>query len=438
MGTAVLQRLLCDPIFVQCQGIGLAGGEPTIAPLSWQLLDMLPPDKLVTITTNALTSERLVDYLRSATNRNRFTVQLSLDGIGPVNDTVRGVAGAYNKTLDLLLKLEALEVRRLISFTINQLNTDQLLACYELAETHGALFSMRLAYSGGAYSNQDNYDIHQLDKNSLTTIDRQVQTILDREIVKPYHFPAQLVFWRRMTDYARGEQKNLPCKALHSGVVIDPYGNVFPNCPVMMQPIGNLHDFDLTEIWHSAAAEKARDSISRLTCGGCWNDCQVVNNIATAEAFLEHEYTLLQLNAILKEGGCRPRKIDFNFADSAPILSGWFGLDGPNDFRFRWTGPRFSLLAPDTTSTVLFWAMFPELPSSEEPQTVGVLVGKASNDIKISGAGQWREYRFTLPQPAMAGDIVHFTLSSSFCPAAGGRSKDFRQLGMAIHMIEFA
>lgn len=438
MDTAILERLLSDPIFTQCPVVGLAGGEPTIAPFTWQLLKMLPSDKSVSITTNSLNSAKLVEYLRSLDNRERFAVQLSLDGIGPVNDLVRGIEGAYLKTLQLLQHLEELGVRRLISFTINRLNTDQLLACYELAEKHGAVFSTRLAYSGGAYSNQDNQEIYRLDHDLLSAVDRQLETILDREIKKPNHSPAQLVFWRRMTDYVRGSQRDLPCLAMHSGLVIDLYGNVFPNCPVMMQPLGNLHQADLSEIWQSAEAEKTREAISQLACGGCWNDCQVVTNIAMVEDFLEHEYSLLKLNDLRQGGGIRPRKVDFNSAKAGPILSGWFELDGPDDFRFRWTKSKFSLVAPGPTSTVRFFGQFPVLADGKRQQEVEVSVGELRNGLSVPADAVWREYSFALPQPAGEGDIIRFELEAFLCPAADGRSQDSRQLGMAIRTIEFS
>lgn len=437
MDTGTLERLFSDPLFARCSGVGLAGGEPTIAPFTWQLLELLPTDKHVTITTNALTSAKLVEYLRSRDCRDRFTVQLSLDGIGPVNDMVRGIEGGYLRTLKLLADLKELEVRRLISFTVNSLNADQLLACYDLAEEHGALFSTRLAYSGGAYSNQENQELYRLDQDLLATIDRQLETILDREIKKPNHSPAQLVFWRRMTDYVRNKQQDLPCLAMHTGMVIDLYGNVFPNCPVMMQPIGNLHQSDLSEIWHSGEAEKAREAISRLACGGCWNDCQVVTNIAKAEDFCDNEYTLLKLNAIRQEGGLCPGEVDFNRGHSGPILSGWFGLEGPGDFRFRWVGPKFSLLAPGATSAVRFFAMFPEIPDRQKKREIEISVGDSCGKTIVSGDGEWREYSFTLPRPAKPGEIVRFQLGDFFCPAESGQGNDFRGLGAAIRTIAF-
>ncbi|MBU0673197.1 MAG: radical SAM protein [Proteobacteria bacterium] len=438
MDTAILERLMNDPIFIRCSGVGLAGGEPTIAPLTWQLLDILPPDKHVTITTNALNSDKLVDSLRSRNNRDRFTVQLSLDGIGAVNDEVRGIEGAYLKTLKLLLDLEELGIRRLISFTVNRLNTDQLLACYDLAEKHGALFSTRLAYSGGAYSNEDNQAMYQIDHEHLSAIDRQLETILTREIKKPNHSPAQLVFWRKMTEYARGNQRDLPCQALHSGMVIDLYGNVFPNCPVMMRPIGNLHQTRLSEIWQSPEAEKARETIRQLACGGCWNDCQVVTNIAMEEDFLEREYTILKSATVRLEGGILPREIDFNSGNDKLLLNGWFSLEGQDEFHFRWTGPRFSLIVPNTSSTVRFFAMFPELPNNLETRKIEISVGDDScGNLITNGVGEWREYSFTLPRPAKKGEIVRFHLNNFFCPAESGQGPDFRRLGAAIRTLAF-
>ena len=235
-----LARLFADPLFLSCQSIGLAGGEPTISPFFWKLLDLLPDNKHVTITTNALSTKRLVNFLGNAKRRQKYLVQVSLDGIGEVNDRVRGVKGAYTKTIALLEQLKELDVERLVSFTINRLNYHQLVDCYDLANEFGAQFSTRMAHDGGAYANEESRAIFKFDQKELEFLDDSIDTIISQELKKTTHFPARLVFMKKITDYFRGNQKNLPCMALRSGMVIDLYGDVFPNCPAMMKAIGNL------------------------------------------------------------------------------------------------------------------------------------------------------------------------------------------------------
>lgn len=437
MDAACLDRLFADPLFAQCGGIGLAGGEPTIAPFTWDLLQLLPSDKQVTITTNALQSSKLVDFLRHCQDRERYTVQLSLDGIGDENDHIRGIKGGYQKTVNLLKEVEQLGVKRLLSFTINQLNVHQLLDCYELAQSHGAEFSTRMAYTGGAYSNSENSDVYRFEQQSLHRIAEDLDKIIAREIATPSHYPAKIVFLKKIVDYYQGEQADLPCYAMETGMVIDLYGNVFPNCPVMMNPIGNLHEEGLQEIWQSEKAAQVRSDIAKLTCGGCWNDCQVITNISYDRDFLEQEYGKIKVAACDIDAVSVPAVVNFSSSDSSLLLSGWYDLEGDTDFRYRWTEQHFSFLIPPATSSFELFAMAPDNFDSRE-RTLDVCVEGEQESTVTLEVGEWKRYVVDLKTTLTRATLCRLQLSGYFCPRDAGQGNDLRRLGVAVNKIIFS
>jgi MoaA/NifB/PqqE/SkfB family radical SAM enzyme len=431
-----LKRLFSDPLFVNCFDIGLAGGEPTISPFFWKLMDFLPDNKHITITTNALSSERLLDFFSRSGDKARYMVQLSLDGIGDINDRMRGVRGAYQKTLDLLKELEALGISRLISFTINRLNYHQLKDLYGLARDHGAEFSTRMAYSGGAYANTENRNLFAFNEKELENLDEDIHDIISREINNPSHSPARIIFLDKITDYYKGKQKNIRCLALESGMVIDLYGNVFPNCPAMMTPIGNLHEACLEKIWASEKARKIRDRIKKLKCGGCWNDCQMITNIESDREFLDNEYIRLKI-AHLK-GRPIPDSIDFNQGNSSLLLTGWYDIEGDSDFKFRWTEQEFSILLPGGTTSLEMFAMIPPDSNLDSPYTMDMVMGQEKIDTIMFTGSEWKKYSVSLLRRTNGLTPCKFKLNGCYCPKEVGKSEDIRKLGLAIHGISFA
>ena len=145
-------------------------------------------------------------------------------------------------------------------------------------------------------------------------------------------------------------------------MVIDLYGNVFPNCPVLMKPIGSLQKERLSEIWKGEKALKMREVIDAFRCGGCWNDCQVITNIATNKKFLKKEYEELKI-AFLR-GKSIPDVIDFNQENCFLLLNGWYKPEGNSQFRFCWTEPEFSILIPEGTVALEIFALLPSKGSN--------------------------------------------------------------------------
>ena len=429
-----LEQLFDDPLFQSCTNIGLAGGEPTISSFFWELLGILTHNKHITITTNALSSKKLVDFLARSPNRKKYLVQLSLDGDEEINDKIRGVKGAFRKTSALLATLRDLDVERLISFTINRLNYHQLTNCYNFANDFGARFSARMAHHGGAYENKESQKLFEFTERELVVIDDSIKQIVLNELEKSDVSPAHLIFLSKITEYYRGKQKDLPCMALESAVLIDLYGDVFPNCPSLLRPLGNLHEESLSSIWEGSKAAKLRDHIDQLKCGGCWNDCQLVSNIALNKPYLLKEFSKLKIASLNNKSV--PEKITFTDDDSQLLLNGWYHLEGDSRFRFRWTEQEFSILIPKGTVAIKMNAAAPS-NFNDFPIFMDVMIDQYDTDRIVINNSEWTGHSIPLLRPTLELTPVTFRLNRYYCPQEEGGGRDTRKLGLSVHNISF-
>jgi hypothetical protein len=348
------------------------------------------------------------------------------------------VKGAYSKTIALLEKLQELNVDRLVSFTINRLNYHQLVDCYTLANKYGAQFMTRMAHIGGAYLNKENRRFFEFDKNDLDALERALDRIISLELSNPSHVPARLVFMKKIPDYYRGIQKDLPCMAMKSAMVVDLYGDVFPNCPSMMnKTVGNLHEQTLSDIWWGKKAHEMRAKISKLKCGGCWNDCQVITNIDRDQNFTEKEYVKIKV-AFLKTLAA-PDFIDFSKGGSPLLLRGWYNL-GRNSSQSGccWTQQEFSILLPEGVSSLEIFAMLPSPSSySAKPGNMDVIIGREKIASIALAESEWKKYSIWLAKPMSDLTPCKFKLNRYYCPKEEGESEDERKLGLAVNQISF-
>ena len=74
------------------------------------------------------------------------------------------------------------------------------------------------------------------------------------------------------------------CIVGYTSLVIDTYMNVKPCWSSMYEPIGNLQDNSLHEIWNSKKMQNYREKMLRSECEGCWylctsEVCMMIDNI---------------------------------------------------------------------------------------------------------------------------------------------------------------
>jgi len=202
-----------------------------------------------------------------------------------------------------------------------------------------------------------------------------------------------------------------------------------------MKSIGNLQEESLSDIWKGEKANELRKEIDVLKCGGCWNDCQVVTNIAADKDFTEKEYEKLKV-AFLKERPI-PDFIDVSQYNPLLLLGGWHNLEGNSLFRFRWTEQEFSILLPPGTTSVEIFGMLPPFRKSDLPIIMDLTTDRKKIAFLALSDSEWRNYSISLEEPIKDFTPCMFKLNRYYCPREEGKSEDGRKLGLAVNRINF-
>ena len=267
------------------KSVDLTGGEPFLFPGYDTLVrEVLESLGFACITTNAIRSERYLSRITTICQRvsrpSVLVVSVSIDGLGPHHDEIRGVPGGFDRAVALLRGLATLEPARVrvvpqVSFTITDLNVGDLVPlCNWLLDesliSEPDNFTFRAVQSGPYYKQT----------NSLTRIDDVETAIL--HLREAFRFSRTDAFILGIVPSLRDPKVlQFPCYSMFASCWIDPYGNVAPCVTMQDQVIGNLRDnsLDLSKIWLSAEAEAMRRSVRAGRCTVCWTDCESLESL---------------------------------------------------------------------------------------------------------------------------------------------------------------
>jgi len=119
------------------ENIKLTGGEPLLHPQIKEILKYIADEKIVLrIETNGmLCDEEIAGLIAKCSN---VFVSISLDGATPkIHDSIRGVAGAYSRTIKGIRNLIEVGVNTQIIFSIMRANVHQYEEIIAVAESMG-------------------------------------------------------------------------------------------------------------------------------------------------------------------------------------------------------------------------------------------------------------------------------------------------------------
>lgn len=266
----------------------IGGGEPFIKK---DFVDIflffydVNPSVITGMATNGYSTELIIDKLkemRSGLNqrhldKSAINLAVSIDAIGQLHDTMRGVRGIFENAIKTLEKAKAIPNLNLqISFTMTPMNYRDLFDVYELSKKFKVSFSFRFAQKSAVYYGNE-------DKQFLWTAE-QINEANDLFMkFKQDFFPngstAQRLldtnryFYHRMFDYQRHPKRLHKCFAGKLSCFIDPYGNLYP-CIMLDKRLGNLKKDSFDCLWESQESDKARDFIRKNKCY-CFSGCDL-------------------------------------------------------------------------------------------------------------------------------------------------------------------
>jgi MoaA/NifB/PqqE/SkfB family radical SAM enzyme len=112
---AALKKALADPFFSKVHTVGINGGEPSLYPEINRFIEslfILKKLRRIYVISNGMISSKLLEMMetiKGACTERHIVLHLtiSIDGIGAVHDDIRGIPGAFDKTMETLKKLKA-------------------------------------------------------------------------------------------------------------------------------------------------------------------------------------------------------------------------------------------------------------------------------------------------------------------------------------------
>lgn len=110
MDPVALEKALNDAFFSEVRSVGLNGGEFTLVPNFLDILDSvltLPKIRYIYCISNGLFPKRLFEYLEQSKEKCKkkgvhLHICISVDGVGKVQENVRGVPNSFKKTQEVI------------------------------------------------------------------------------------------------------------------------------------------------------------------------------------------------------------------------------------------------------------------------------------------------------------------------------------------------
>jgi len=270
------------------QGIGITGGEPF---LRRDIVDLVGlfikqyPNAFIGVATNGLNPKLIVnktgEILDTYKPKQRFSISISLDGIGKTHDGMRGISNAYEKVMDTINSLlEWVDINLGLDFTVTPQNYKDLPKVYELSKNLGIKLLVVFAHTSNSYydnvSTTFNWEEERLEEAELIIReimkDRIKNESLITKLIDPYDY-----FMCNCTRYQKSGERLFRCHSGTHSLFLNPYGDVYP-CIISNKKIGNVRGEDFDKLWMSPRAEEVREHIRSDKCH-CWVACEAVPSL---------------------------------------------------------------------------------------------------------------------------------------------------------------
>lgn len=256
---------------IKIKTIGLYGGEPLLREDIGEIIKKaknIIKESTVSVVTNGLL---LKDKAEELFNAGIDVVGISLDGIGEVNDKIRGISGHYQKVIEGIKELKKIDIKNKVKINIGTTllsqNIHQILQLINLAKELGISWSFNLF-------NTTPYHFKNINSSFFKKIDDHLADEAIDYMYKarkniPEHWigldPVGLDYSRK---YLKGEKPPFYCILGYFRIYIDSYKNVYSGCWVL-PPVGNLEKKSLKNILNSPEYKERLIKMYDLKCPYC-------------------------------------------------------------------------------------------------------------------------------------------------------------------------
>jgi MoaA/NifB/PqqE/SkfB family radical SAM enzyme len=279
LSLAQIDAFFAEPLIAEnVQRLILTGGEPTmradLCEIAQSAAARLKALENVAFISNGLNFDRVIGQIRGLLEAfpQRIAVNFgfSLDGIGETHGKVRGVPGAFDKTMRAFREtkkiIEGCQNRTTsLGMTISSLNFSEAREICALANSEGVRSSFTTANVVDVYlDNADRADGFALNPGQREEVARFFDWL---EQIEPN-------FYNRMVSrMLRGEARPVGCAARTSATLLDVDGAVYPCGQSRKMCYGNILREPFEQIWLGENARRVRQEILAAECPRCMTNC---------------------------------------------------------------------------------------------------------------------------------------------------------------------
>lgn len=267
------------------RAINFTGGEPTLRKdlpqLVARLVDACPNLESFSLNSNGMlrpSFERIRGVIDVARDRGKkLYLFISLDGVGALHDEIRGVPGAFERTVATIDAVRALnrpyrELSLGVSATATWKNIDHLDDVLRFAVERDIAVSFTFPMETDVYmNNADRVARFHADREMVDRFIAFVDTLephADR--VSP-----PMSFYRSLQATLAGERRVAPCIFRRGGFFLEPNGDVRPCWRSSELLFGSLAEQSFEEIWHGPRRREIVQTIEDRFCSSCPSPCYV-------------------------------------------------------------------------------------------------------------------------------------------------------------------
>ncbi len=252
--------------------INVSGGEPFLRedlPEVIRNLRKACPEAQILISTNGYLPEVIEKSMKKILQYDKkIAVGISVDGIGEMNNHVRGTEDAYGKAMASLNVLRRLGVKNLrLAYTGHDLNISHMSKVYEITRENHIQFTCALTHNSEHYfktsTNKMVQNAEELKKQFNYVVKREIRSLAPRRWARAF-------FENALYNYNNSGKRVYPCRAMYNSFFLDPDGVLFP-CTVLNMPIGNLTESSFEQLWRSEKSDELRKIA--VACNKCWMVC---------------------------------------------------------------------------------------------------------------------------------------------------------------------
>lgn len=399
--------------------ISISGGEPLLRhdlpELAQGLLGM---GNQLHITTNGFSPEAIRKLVRCCSRLQDLTVAISIDGVGPLHDKIRGKDGIFEKAARSMDIISSSGAKLQINTVVLKDNLDHL----------GEIKQSLSRFEGR----------HIFIPIMPETMDPSVFPYSDDDVAKMLPFMPTSASVKHLLS--RGAFRIKDCCAGLGSVHIEPDGSVFP-CEISAMSfrgetrasflMGNLRavggDFD--SLWLSQKAQKARRAVA--SCRGCFTFCNARRQELCGR--LDTSFHPGEFAGRLSF----PAAIDLAADGLTYCLPNWHEAESDR----RWSKKKSSIfMRRNPGKGKLRIRAVAENPDIEiKPVVVTVKANRAKATELCFHRKAWLDFELALNVPYSAPFFeLSLEADRTWCPSEYGASADRRELGIGVQRVELS